>query len=76
LAIPAGTGVIVEEILPSSPAVGSGLRARDVILEVGSEPVSNPQQFADVLGTYGDGQILRLRIRRGHAWVFIAFTIN
>ncbi|MBN1947333.1 MAG: Do family serine endopeptidase [Bradymonadales bacterium] len=75
LRIPAGTGVVVEEIGSGSPAQGSGLRVGDVIIEVGSTPVTSPEQFSSQLSRLRRGDILRLRIRRGHSWVFLAFTI-
>ena len=42
-----GDGVLIQEVMPSSPAARQGLRAGDIILKVGSAPVSTPQ---DVVG--------------------------
>ena len=75
LGLPSNVGLRVEEIGTDSPARGSGLMLGDIILEVGSTAVESPDQFAGLLGSYRRGDILRLRIRRGNAWVFIAFTI-
>lgn len=75
LGLPVGAGVIVEEISSDSPARMSGLRAGDVVLEVGSTPITDPTHFASLIATYHTGDILRLRIRRGNSWVFIAFTV-
>ena len=75
LGLPAGVGIRVETIDDASPARGSGLLAGDIVLEVGSTPVDDPRHFATLLRGYARGDILRLRIRRGNAWVFIAFTI-
>ena len=75
LGLPPGIGVLVDEIGGGSPARGSGLRVGDVILEVGSETVANPDHFTRLLSRYTRGDILRLRIRRGNAWVFIAFSL-
>lgn len=75
LGLPGDVGILVEDIATTSPAHGSGLRVGDVILEVGSAPVSTPTDFVEEVGRYGRGDIVRLRIRRGTAWVFIAFTL-
>ena len=42
-----GDGVLIQEVMPSSPAARQGLRAGDIILKVGNAPVSTPQ---DVVG--------------------------
>ena len=42
-----GDGVLIEEVMPSSPAAREGLRAGDIILKVGNASVSTPQ---DVVG--------------------------
>ena len=75
LGLPDRFGVMVEDIATDSPARSSGLRPGDVILEVGSTPVESGAHFGDLIGQYNSGDILRLRIRRGSAWVFIAFTM-
>ena len=75
LGLPLGIGIRVEGVDDASPARGSGLLAGDIILEVGSTPVEDSRHFATLLRSYSRGDILRLRIRRGNAWVFIAFTI-
>ncbi|HCK75759.1 MAG TPA: hypothetical protein DHW07_01285 [Gammaproteobacteria bacterium] len=42
-----GDGVLIEQVMPSSPAARKGLRAGDIILKVGSTSVSTPR---DVVG--------------------------
>jgi serine protease Do len=75
LGLPPGAGVLIEDIALTSPARGSGLRAGDIILEVGSETVISAEQFSALLSRYNRGDVLRLRVRRGNSWVFIAFTV-
>jgi serine protease Do len=75
LGIPDGVGVIVDELEIGSPAQGSGLRIGDIVTQVDSTPVSDPSQFQELLNAHGREGILRLRIRRGSSWVFIAFTL-
>ena len=38
-----GDGVLIKEVMPSSPAARQGLRAGDIILKVGSTTVSAPK---------------------------------
>jgi serine protease Do len=42
-----GDGVLIQEVMPASPAARQGLRAGDIILKVGNVPVTTPQ---DVVG--------------------------
>jgi serine protease Do len=48
-----GDGVLIQEVMPASPAARQGLRAGDIILKVGSVPVSTPQDVA--------GQVKKLK---------------
>ncbi len=75
LGLGAEIGIRVEGVDARSPAGGSGLTIGDIIIEVGSTPVEDARHFAALLRTYSRGDILRLRIRRNSAWVFIAFVI-
>jgi serine protease Do len=45
-----GDGVVVTEVDPASPAAERGVKAGDVILEVGGKAVSNPAEVRDALG--------------------------
>ena len=42
-----GDGVLVEEVLPSSPAARKGLKAGDVILKVGNATVTSPEDVIE-----------------------------
>ena len=42
-----GEGVLVEEVLPSSPAARKGLKAGDIILKVGSATVNSPEDLIE-----------------------------
>lgn len=65
LSIPEGEGVVVEEVLPDTPAARLGLRRHDVILSVNGTPVSGAPQIRSAIEAVKEGGALALRILRG-----------
>ena len=63
--VPEVNGVVVVEVIPSSPAAASGLKACDLIDSVAGRPVSNPSQLQLAVDQGRVGQELRLQVRRG-----------
>jgi serine protease Do len=57
-------GVLIEDVMPQSPAEGSGLMPGDVVLRVNRNPVQNIRQFALSLYSFGVGEYATLEIRR------------
>jgi serine protease Do len=62
-------GVVVTSVKPGSPADEAGLRPRDVILEVGREPVENIEDLKSKLSATEKGVLLF--VRRGDATLFV-----
>ncbi|MHC4471780.1 MAG: PDZ domain-containing protein [Planctomycetota bacterium] len=60
-----GEGVKLRKIVEKSPAAAAGLRAGDVILEIGGEPLRNFGDLRRALDRYPFGAGFRLRVRRG-----------
>jgi S1-C subfamily serine protease len=57
-------GLLVVEVLPGSPAERAGLRAGDILLSVGEQPVANAESlqkllFADAIGIKLELSLLR-----------------
>ncbi len=46
LGLPAGQGVVVDEVVGSSPAEKSGVKKHDIILELGGKAIDNPETLA------------------------------
>lgn len=58
-----GTGVYVTDVLPKSPAAKAGIRAGDVILAVGGEPIDQDGNYSEKL--YGKVSLSHLISGRG-----------
>ena len=58
-------GVLIEDVIPQSPAQTSGLMPGDIILRVNRRPVQNIRQLALGLYSYAVGENAILEIQRG-----------
>lgn len=66
-------GVVVTDILESSPVKLSGLRQRDVITQINTKSVDDADMFYKSINDFKRGQVVRLRIMRGGKIAYIAF---
>jgi membrane-associated protease RseP (regulator of RpoE activity) len=57
-------GVLVAEVEADSPAAKAGLRAGDVILQVGDQAVEDPPQLARAVRRYQEGEQATITIMR------------
>lgn len=57
-------GVLVEDVLPGSPAADAGMQIGDVITAFGNKPVSNIRQFAVDLYRFTVGEIADISVMR------------
>lgn len=58
-------GILIEELLPDSPAQTAGVRVADVILAIDGVAISSAEHFYSLLQTYTPDDQLQLRILRG-----------
>jgi serine protease Do len=63
LGVPAGKGVVVQDVKPGSFAEDVGLNRGDVILEVNKQPVNNEEDFQRVQTTLKSGQDVVFLVR-------------
>ncbi|MEY3735060.1 MAG: hypothetical protein RLZZ624_118 [Cyanobacteriota bacterium] len=63
--VPEVSGVVVVEVIPSSPAAAAGLRACDLIASVDDRAVQTPAQLQLAVDQGRVGQPMRLQVRRG-----------
>lgn len=62
LALPAGFGLMVEAILPGSPAEKAGLKRHDVLLAFGDQELVNPEQLLALVRRRQKGDEVILRV--------------
>lgn len=57
-------GVVIERIVPNSPASAAGLRIDDVVYEYNGQAVSNPSQFGIMVSTTEQGSDATIKVIR------------
>jgi serine protease Do len=65
LQIPAGKGVIVQEVKPNSFADDAGLSRGDLILEINKQPVNSVADFNRIQSSLKSGQDVAFLVRQG-----------
>ena len=68
-------GVVVVHVDSGSPAAEAGLRAGDMILEVGGTVVSTAKEYHHALAKVKKGQIARFLIKRDGRTLFLTMEI-
>jgi len=58
-------GVLVEKILPDSPALNSGIRVADVVIAIDNVPLTSKEDFYSFLATYTPDDKVELTLLRG-----------
>jgi serine protease Do len=69
-------GVVVAEVVPDSPAERAGLQRGDLILEVGKEKVSKPEQVVAAVSKMKAGHVVLLRVKRGGSAVYVPVRLE
>jgi serine protease Do len=79
LDVPDGTkGAVVQGVQPGSPAEAAGLQPGDVIVGVGTRPVTSPAEAVKAMRTAinGNDRALALRVIRNGQPVFVGVTLD
>jgi serine protease Do len=58
-------GVLIEDVMPQSPAQSAGLMPGDILLSIDRKPVQNVRQLALSLYSYAVGENAKIEIQRG-----------
>ena len=69
-------GVLIIGIAAKGPAETAGLRPGDVIVQIGTHPVSNVAAFADALLTLSPGEVASVSIYRATVPLTIKVTLG
>lgn len=69
-------GALIVEVASGGPAQAAGLQPGDVIVQVGTHPVSNVASFADALLTLSPGEVVEVSISRGNEQLSIKVTLG
>lgn len=70
-----GSGVLVAYVADNSAASRAGVRAGDVIVRVGGEVISSPEEMETAGAEASSGSTLQLELRRGGAIAFVSLTV-
>jgi serine protease Do len=77
LDLPKGTkGAVVREVQPGSPAQDAGIRPGDVIVGVGPQPVTSPEDAVKAIRSASKDQSVALRILRDGKSAFVAIDLT
>ena len=75
LGVQTTTGLVVVGVDSDSPASEAGVQVGDVILQVGGQQIAGLSAFETVAEAFVPGDLVRLRLRRNNAIVFVAFFL-
>jgi S1-C subfamily serine protease len=69
-------GVLVVGVAATSPAATAGLKPGDVIVQIGTHPVTDAAAFADALLTLSPGEVVPVSLYRGKEQLTIKVTLG
>jgi serine protease Do len=65
LNLPAEEGILIEDVVPQSPAEAAGLKVGDIITKVNEKPIQDVRQLASNMYSYAVGDKARIAVLRG-----------
>jgi len=71
-----GQGAFIQQVVPNTPASAAGLQAGDVIVEVGSTPVTSWEGLTIALRSHQPGDKITIGIYRGSAQRTLNLTLG
>jgi S1-C subfamily serine protease len=64
--VPEVNGVLVMQVLPSTPAAAAGMRRGDVVVQIDGQPVTTADQLQRIVENSGVEQVLQIKLQRGN----------
>jgi len=71
-----GPGVLVESIVPNSPAAAARIEPGDILLSLGGNPIADLQGFTDVLKSLSPGETLAAEVLRDGETLTLEVTVT
>jgi serine protease Do len=71
-----GEGVLVKDVKGDGLGSKMGLRSGDIILEVDGKNIASPSDFSNGVKKARENKVIRLKIQRGTAKIFVASPIS
>ncbi len=62
--LPEGVGIVVQQVIPESPAGKAGLQEHDILLRVGDRPATSIDTLIDAIGSLEEGGKLKIEWHR------------
>jgi S1-C subfamily serine protease len=70
------SGVLIVELAPKGAAVEAGLKAGDVIVQIGKQTVTDVASLVDALLTMNPGEVVPVRVARGNQQQTLNVTLG
>lgn len=71
-----GQGCRLEAVVADGPAEKAGLADGDVIIAWNGKPIADPSELLVALGRHKAGDVVSLKVRRGHKAMDIKVTLG
>ncbi|MFZ1945965.1 MAG: SpoIIE family protein phosphatase [bacterium] len=76
LGVEPGRGVLIEKVAEGLAADSAGLRPHDIVLEANGSEIPDPGSFRRLIAATPPGQMLKLKVSRGHDTLDVAPTVT
>jgi S1-C subfamily serine protease len=70
-----GVGVLVDEVLPGSPASRAGMQSADILRQLGDCRIVSPDDIYTFVGRYHPGEKVKARVLRGGSEKTLTLTL-
>jgi S1-C subfamily serine protease len=67
-------GLKVDGVTEGKPAQKAGILTGDVIIQIGTYPIKDIQNYMDALGKFEKGQTVPVKVKRGSEVVVVSVT--
>jgi len=71
-----GTGALIDEVMPDTPAEDSGLEKGDIVTEVNGQRVTDGIALIVAIRTYQPGQTIEFTVRRAGDEQLVEVTLD